>query len=141
MLGWDWELDGAWVFDSFCMTTGKRKGEPVSQQAMALRFKQYLVKLDMDDSDTTGVFETLHGLRAGGALAMAMEGESVTDIMLQGFWKSPKTALHYIGLLKAVVGKEFMEALERSKEGGLLKVASDKEIGALGQSYIFRKVS
>lgn len=94
MLGWDWELDGPWVFDSFCMATGKRKGEPVSQQAMALRFKQYLVKLGMDDSDTTGVFETLHGLRAGGALAMAMEGESLTDIMLQGFWKSPKTALH-----------------------------------------------
>ena len=86
-------------------------------------------------------FETLHGLRAGGALAMAMEGESITDIMLQGFWKSPKTALHYIGLLKAVVGKEFMEALERSKDGRLLKVASDKEIGTLGQSYIFRKVS
>ena len=72
---------------------------------------------------------------------MAMEGESITDIMLQGFWKSPKTALHYIGLLKAVVGKEFMEALERSKDGRLLKVASDKEIGTLGQSYIFRKVS
>lgn len=141
LFGWDWELDGAWVFDSFCMTTCKRKGEPVSQQAMALRFKQYLVKLDMDDSDTTGVFETLHGLRAGGALAMAMEGESLTDIMLQGFWKSPKTALHYIGLLKAVVGKEFMEALERSKDGSLLEVASDKEIGTLGQSYIFRKVS
>ena len=52
---------------------------------------------------------------------MAMEGESLTDIMLQGFWKSPKTALHYIGLLKAVVGKEFMEALERSKRGRLIK--------------------
>ena len=34
-----------------------------------------------------------------------------------------------------------MEALERSKDGRLLKVASDKEIGTLGQSYIFRKVS
>ena len=59
--------------------------------------------------------ETLHGLRAGGALSMALDGASLQDICLQGFWRSPKTALHYIGLLELVAGEEFMQAVREGR--------------------------
>ena len=34
------------------------------------------------------------------------------SFMLQGFWRSPGTAMHYIGILKEVVGDEFVAALD-----------------------------
>ena len=55
--------------------------------------------------------ESLHGLRAGGALRMAVAGAELHEVMLQGFWRSPATALHYIGILDQVVGPEFKEAV------------------------------
>ena len=33
--------------------------------------------------------------------------------MLQGFWRSPSTALHYIGVLELLVGAEFALAVQR----------------------------
>ena len=64
------------------------------------------------------MIESLHGLRAGGALHMALRGKSLTDIMTQGFWKSPQTALKYIGILEELVGDEFKAAV---RDQGLLK--------------------
>lgn len=64
----------------------------------------------MDDSATKGVLESLHGLRAGGALELTLEGASLADI-----WKSPRTALHYIGLLSRVIGNEFLEDIQKTK--------------------------
>ena len=62
--------------------------------------------------------ESLHGLRAGGALHMALMGRSLKDIMTQGFWKSPHTALKYIGMLEQLIGDEFKAAV---RDRGLLK--------------------
>lgn len=108
---WDWESHvGAFVFDSFSKN-GVRSGNPVSAGAMAQRFKAYLVEFEMNDSASLGVLESLHGLRAGGALVLALEGKSLADIMSQGFWKSPQTAIHYIGMLECVIGDEFMDRL------------------------------
>ena len=39
---------------------------------------------------------------------MALKGKDLRDIMAQGFWKSPKTAIHYIGMLHMVIGDEFV---------------------------------
>ena len=89
--------------------------EPVSASAMKQRFDKHLELLgrhlgaSMQEGD---VRETLHGIRAGGALSMALQGHPLKDIMLQGFWRSPETALHYIGLLQEVIGAEFMAALD-----------------------------
>ena len=66
----------------------------------------------MDDSETTGVLESLHGLRAGGALYMALKGEDLADIMLAGFWKDPRSARHYVGLLSEIIGDEFALAVQ-----------------------------
>ena len=64
------------------------------------------------------VVESLHGLRAGGALHMALMGKSLRDIMVQGFWRSPKTALRYIGMLEKLIGQEFKDAV---RDKGYLK--------------------
>jgi hypothetical protein len=38
---------------------------------------------------------------------MALKGDDLRDIMTQGFWKSPATAMHYIGMLRTVIGDVF----------------------------------
>ena len=70
----------------------------------------------MDDSVSVGVLESLHGLRAGGALWMALKGNDLRDIMAQGFWKSPATAIHYIGMLQTVIGDEFKATMMSKHE-------------------------
>ena len=139
MFGWDWNLDGAFVFDSFDKK-GQRTGKPVTAAAMAQRFQNYLKEFGMDDSETTGVLGSLHGIRAGGALARALEGESLADIMLQGFWKSPSAALHYIGLLQMVIGDEFLEAIQKCNDKSLRDHVSSRgsllETTEPGQSYL-----
>ena len=81
---------------------------------MGARFKRHLERAQVDlgetDPDITG---SLHGLRAGGALFMALSGKSLADIMLQGFWRSPETARRYIGLLERIVGDEFALAVRK----------------------------
>ena len=110
--GWRWDADGAFVFPRFCSTI--IYSDAVSPHAMAQRFLKHRDRLSRELDDTSGV-ETLHGLRAGGALSMALDGASLQEICLQGFWRSPKTALHYIGLLELIVGEEFIAAVQQSK--------------------------
>ena len=43
---------------------------------------------------------------------MAREGKGLKEVMLQGFWRSPKTALRYIGLLEGIIGQEFAAAVQ-----------------------------
>ena len=95
---------------------------PVSATTMGQRFRKHLERAQVDigvtDPDIT---ESLHGLRAGGALFMALSGKSLADIMLQGFWKSPDTARRYIGLLENIVGDEFASAV---REHGIVPARS-----------------
>ena len=49
---------------------------------------------------------------------MALRGKSLADIMTQGFWKSPHTALKYIGMLEQLIGDEFKAAV---RDKGLLR--------------------
>ena len=90
--------------------------KPATPASMAQRFQKhlgnFLTTRGNDPRYAQKRIETLHGLRAGGALSMALKGHSLRDIMLQGFWKSPETALHYIGILQEVVGNEFVKAIE-----------------------------
>ena len=114
--GWMWSSGSYPVFSSFCMASGSRRSTAVSPSAMARRFKTYLRELRMDDSVSVGVLESLHGLRAGGALWMALKGNDLRDIMAQGFWKSPATAIHYIGMLQTVIGDEFKATMMSKHE-------------------------
>lgn len=120
MFGWDWEtMKGAYVFCDFTRK-GVRTHSSVTAQAMGQRFKKYLEEFGINDS------EALHGLRAGGALTRALDGESLTEIMQQGFWKSPSTALHYIGMLKEVIGEEFAEEFRRQHGSQMLQSGLDQ---------------
>jgi hypothetical protein len=134
MFSWDWKIDGAFVFDSF-NKHGERTGSPVSANAMNQRFQTYLKEFGMDDSATKGVLESLHGLRAGGALELALEGASLADIMVQGFWKSPQTALHYIGLLSRVIGDEFLEDIQKTKSGWVVPEITSVEEGEFRRPF------
>ena len=87
---------------------------PVLATTMGQRFKKHLERAQADMGEIySDITESLQGLRAGGALFMALSGKSLADIMLQGFWKSPDTARHYIGLLERIVGDEFALAVQR----------------------------
>jgi hypothetical protein len=108
---WDWEHDTGFPVFAGVGAKGTRGKTAMTPSAMAQRFKNYLQDYALDDTETVGVLESLHGLRAGGALFRALQGEDLHDIMLQGFWKKPQTALHYIGLLQEVIGTEFKVAL------------------------------
>ena len=87
---------------------------PVPATTMGQRFKKHLERAQVDLGETdSDITESLHGLRAGGALFMALSGKSLADIMLQGFWRSPETARRYIRLLERIVGDEFALAVRK----------------------------
>ena len=118
-LGWDWDTGSFPVFP-YIGQRGDRLS-PVTPQAMGQRFHKHLERCNLTREAAGSerlVIESLHGLRAGGALHMALRGKSLTDIMTQGFWKSPQTALKYIGILEELVGDEFKAAV---RDQGLLK--------------------
>jgi hypothetical protein len=116
---WDWERNTGYPVFAVIDAKGRRGLIAITAGAMGQRFKKYLTNVDLDDSESVGVLESLHGLRAGGALYRALSGEDLTDIMLQGFWKKPETAMHYIGLLQEVIGADFQTAL--AEKGIVLK--------------------
>jgi hypothetical protein len=113
--GWDWEQCGKFVFQDLKSDSPK----PVTAAAMNERLKTHLKFHNMDEG------EILHGLRAGGALTMALEGKSIEDIMAQGFWASPQSAMKYVGILSEVIGKEFLEEVRR-RHGDLLNKLTEK---------------
>ena len=47
--------------------------------------------------------ETLHGNRAGQAIAQVCEGATIREVMAQCLWKSPAMARHYLQLYKILV--------------------------------------
>ena len=118
-LGWEWDTGSFPVFP-YIGRRGDRL-QAVSPQAMGQRFRKHLERVNMrieGDETKPLVVESLHGLRAGGALHMALMGRSLRDIMVQGFWRSPKTALRYIGMLEKLIGQEFKDAV---RDKGYLK--------------------
>ena len=100
---WDWDdSNGAYVFPLIA-TNGSRKHTPLTASYYGELFRGYMTRGGLMES------ESLHGLRAGGALSMALKGESLEAIMLQGYWKSPAMAQQYVGVLRLISG----DALER----------------------------
>jgi hypothetical protein len=100
---WTWKPLGMFVFQDLKSIVPK----PVTAAAMQARLKEHLRIHNLDDG------EILHGLRAGGALTRAIEGESLKEIMAQAFWKCPGTAMRYIGILKHIMGEEFLQEVKR----------------------------
>lgn len=110
---WQWQSGSFPVFP-YISRTGGRMAQPVPASTMGQRFNKHLERALADLGETDpDITESLHGLRAGGALFMALSGKSLADIMLQGFWKSPDTARRYIGLLERIVGDEFALAVRK----------------------------
>ena len=118
LLHWDWDSDTRTPVFAVIGHKGVRTSVPVAAATMGRRFARHKSRCMLDlgaVSACTGV-ESLHGLRAGGALDRALKGDDLKEIMLQGFWKKPATALHYIGMLEAIAGPEFAAAM-RVKSG------------------------
>ena len=109
--GWEWDSGSFPVFPFIGMRGGRLQA--VTASAMHQRFRKHLDKAFGGDNPDSEIEESLHGLRAGGALYKALQGESLEEIMLQGFWSSPSTALHYIGVLELLVGDKFALAVQR----------------------------
>ena len=61
-------------------------------------------------------------------------GKGLKEVMLQGFWRSPKTALRYIGLLEGIIGQEFAAAVQDKGLRDRLKDAT----GEPGQAGNYR---
>lgn len=120
---WTWDSGSFPVFP-YIGPEGRRRETAVTAAAMAQRFRSHLRSCFSGDWESTEILESLHGLRAGGALNMALEGSSLRDIMAQGFWASPKTALHYVGMLCELIGPEFEDAVR--DRGGLLSMGNYK---------------
>lgn len=114
LLAWDWDKDTRTPVFAIIGAQGIRSSVAVAPAAMNQRLQRHIAKCKAIGNHKV----TLHGLRASGALDMALRGVDLKDIMLQGFWKEPKTALHYIGLLEAVVGPEFTQALQQQNTVG-----------------------
>ena len=108
---WDWD-EGSFPVFPFIGMRGSRLSA-VTASAMHQRFRKHLKTAFASEDPDVEIEESLHGLRAGGALYKALQGESLEEIMLQGFWRSPSTALHYIGLLELLVGSEFALAVQQ----------------------------
>ena len=108
---WDWD-EGSFPVFPFIGMRGSRLSA-VTASAMHQRFRKHLKSAFASEDPDVEIEESLHGLRAGGALYKALQGESLEEIMLQGFWRSPSTALHYIGLLELLVGNEFALAVQQ----------------------------
>jgi hypothetical protein len=75
-LGWSWKRLRALIFHQDLMVD---TSQAVAVSALPQHPKRHSVSYSLDDN------ETLRGLRAEGALAMALEGTSV-KIMAQGCW-------------------------------------------------------
>lgn len=126
---WDWEEKGRWVFPQVS-SDGKPMAVPMTAQAMGRRFQVYLRKYNMCNG------EGLHGLRAGGALSMALAGASLQEIMLRGFWSKPETARRYIGLLQDAVGPEFGVAVRARLGESYAVEAFEASAGASPFSFL-----
>ena len=121
-LQWDWNsAHGAYVFPTFG-ADGIRLPKPVTSKAYDQRFKTYLARAGLLED------ESLHGLRAAGALTAALQGWSIAEIMQQGYWKCPATALKYVGLLQLTVGDEFVRAVRASEGDFTAVIGSCKQV-------------
>ena len=129
---WEWGRGSFPVFP-FIHPQGNRL-TAVTAAAMHQRFHKHLQRAqDALGQTDMEVVESLHGLRAGGALDMALAGKSLADIMAQGFWKSPTTARHYIGVLERIVGADFAKAV---RERGLVAARHLQGLGSSNKSSI-----
>lgn len=69
---------------------------PFSSAAAEARLKLYLKDMGVDD------WETLHGFRSGCAIALALSGIELSEIMDHVGWNRRHTALHYLQLAKVL---------------------------------------
>ena len=60
---------------------------------------------------------TSHGLRAREILNEVLRGASLEFIMQKRYWKGPLAAWKYVGLLLAMVGREFQGGVTRRHTG------------------------
>ena len=130
LLGWSWSSNGAFIFPQ--TTKNQPTSMGMSASAMQQRFTAYLRLFGMFEG------EGLHGLRAGGALSMALQGASLKEIMLQGFWKKPETARHYIGMLEGLTGESMSSAIATKVGAEFLITAEEASLKAQPIDFLVR---
>ena len=70
--------------------------KPLASSTTQQRLKLYLKEAQIDEG------ETLHSLRAGCAITLALSGAKLADIMSHIGWKNEQTALYYMKLVEVL---------------------------------------
>jgi hypothetical protein len=63
---------------------------PLSATQLTSDLRFWLIRCGINEG------ETMHGLRSGGAIEAALRGNSLSQVMDRAFWRSAKTANHYM---------------------------------------------
>ena len=69
---------------------GTAPNTPLAPTQLAYDFRVMLVRCGLFQG------ETLHGVRTGAAIELALKGGSLRSVMDQALWKRPSTAKHYL---------------------------------------------
>ena len=79
--------------------------------------------------------ETMHGLRSGGAIEAAIRGSSLSQVMDRAFWRSTKTAAHYMKfwqvLSLSVAGASAPVSETGGAEGSVLSASEYEALDSL----------
>jgi len=68
----------------------------------------------------------------------ARQGASLKEIMLQGFWKKPETARHYIGMLEGLTGESMSSAIATKVGAEFLITAEEASLKAQPIDFLVR---
>jgi hypothetical protein len=79
-----------------------------------------------------GIFEgeTLHGIRAGGAISAALRGDSLQANLSQAHWSKPLMADRYMRL-REVLGQGVLESGGRTGQGEHVEPATYRQLNVL----------
>ena len=95
-VGLDLRGPGAFLFRP--VRAGSVVNVPVAADTINAHLQAYLQAAHLFEG------ETLHGIRAGGAISAALRGQDLESIMAQAHWASPRMAAHYLRL-REVLGQ------------------------------------
>jgi hypothetical protein len=99
-----------------------RLEEPYPIKSLGIRFKA-LTDLTCPGERSL----TLSGIRSGTAIRQALQGDSLLSVMERSYWRSPKTALHYLKIFEVLGGS----GVKRSLDGGTVDEDRYREINEM----------
>jgi hypothetical protein len=95
-----YNMQGGYLFSGFDPVTKQRvKMLPVQ---MTTQLKKYKLKVGLRSDDQGALSRSMHSFRSGGAISKILEGEALETVMKEAYWKSPRTAIHYMKILEVL---------------------------------------